>query len=51
MRAMMGSHPDNIAAMYDELSARHGSIEGYLLERHGLDETALQELRARALEG
>ncbi|NLR72816.1 tyrosine-protein phosphatase [Novosphingobium sp. ERN07] len=51
MRAMMGSHPENIAAMRHELVTRHGSMEGYLLERHDLDEVALRGLRARMLEG
>jgi len=47
---LMRVHPDYLNAMFDELMATYGSVENYMRERLGLDETQLARIRQHLLE-
>jgi protein tyrosine/serine phosphatase len=47
---LMRVHPDYLNAMFDELMAKYGSVDHYLRERLGVDETQLARLREQLLE-
>ncbi len=50
IRTVLTTQPDVLAEILDELRARHGSIEGYLRERCGLEAATVATLRASLLE-
>jgi protein-tyrosine phosphatase len=46
---LMRVHPDYLQAMFERLDHMHGSVEGYLRDRLGLDRDAIENLRNRLL--
>ncbi len=42
---LMRVHPDYLQAMFDRLDQAHGSVEGYLRDRVGLDDDSIAKLR------
>lgn len=49
MEAMMDAHPDYLQTAFDSVNSQYGSMDAYLRETAGLDETALRRLRERWL--
>jgi protein-tyrosine phosphatase len=47
---LMRVHPDYLQATFDRLDQTHGSVEGYLRERVGLEQEDIANLRDRLLE-
>ena len=47
---LMRVHEDYVAAMFDEVCESHGSVERYLEQRLGVDETSLERIRSWLLE-
>jgi len=47
---LMRVHPDYLDAMFDQLIKDHGSVDGYLRERLGLDTERIDTVRANLLE-
>jgi hypothetical protein len=47
---LMQVHPEYLRAMFAAVESAHGSVEGYLHERLGIDAQRLNEMRAHLLE-
>ena len=47
---LLAAAPEYLEAAFEEIDSAHGSFDGYLYERLGVTESALEQMRAHLLE-